>query len=82
MTIKDHLWELLDELPSGRYGLWTLTDMLNGITGHRSMPHTVKRMIVDYCDIAGASFTCVVHNKSIYAYKQGYKISGALTGKD
>ena len=79
-TIKAYLWELLDDLPSGKYGLWYLTDSLNIITGHRSMPHTVRRYIREYCEYSGAEFVCIVQNDAIYQYTQGYKIAGALIG--
>ena len=81
MTIKAALWEMLDDLPSGRYGLWTLTDSLNAITGHRTMPHTVRRYIKEYADASGAVFVCVVQNDAIYQYEPGYKIAGAFVDK-
>jgi ribosomal protein L32 len=77
MTIKATLWEMMDSLPAGQYGLWTLTDTLNQKTGHRTMPHTVCRYAKEYADAAGAEFYCVVHNESIYQYEPGYKIAGA-----
>lgn len=81
-TIKAHLWLMLDNLPSGNYGLWYLTDTLNLITGHRTMPHTVRDYCKDYAERAGGSFKCVVHNDSIYAYESGAKIAGSLGGKE
>ncbi len=82
MTIKSALFALMDDLPAGHYGLWDITDMLNLRTGRRTMPHTVRRYLADYCDIAGASFTCVVNANSIYEYVPGFKVSGSLEGKE
>jgi hypothetical protein len=81
VTIKAALWYMMDDLPAGRYGLWTLTDMLNVQTDHRTMPHTVKRYIREYCDVAASEFTCVVQNDSIYLWTPGYKISGSFIDK-
>jgi len=81
MTIKAALWQMMDDLPSGRYGLWTLTDMLNVQTDHHTMPHTVKRYIKEYADISGAGFICVVQNKSIFEYAPGCKIAGSFIDK-
>lgn len=71
---------MMDNLPPGRYGLWTLTDMLNDITGHRTMCHTVRDYCKDYAERAGGSFKCVIHNDSIYEYIAGVKIAGSLSG--
>jgi len=81
MQIKSTLWKMMDELPVGRYGLWTLTDALNALTGQRTMPHTVKRYIKEYADISGAGFICVVQNDAIYQYDPGHKIAGAYVDK-
>jgi hypothetical protein len=81
-TIKAYLWEMLDNLPSGKYGLWYLTDTLNLITGRRTMCHTVRDYCKDYASRAGGSFKCVVHNDSIYEYIAGVKITGSLGGKE
>lgn len=81
MTVKAALWQMMDDLPAGRYGLWVLTDMLNGITRQHTMPHTVKRYIKEYADYAGADFACIVQNKSIFEYTPGVKISGAYIDK-
>ena len=81
-SIKQTLFAMLDDLPSGRYGLWTITDALNDVTKLRTMPHTVKSYCKEYADAAGAEFRCVVNAKSIYEYTSGYKIAGALEGKE
>lgn len=81
-SVRSELFKYLDELPPGRYGLWPLTDSINLITEHRTMPHQVKAYCKDYADRAGAEFRCVLPRNSIYEYVPGVKIAGALEGKE
>jgi hypothetical protein len=81
MTIKETLYQMMDDLPAGRYGMWDLTDKLNSITGARTQPHQVKRYCKQYADASGSDFICVVPNKSIFEYVPNCKIAGSFVDK-
>lgn len=82
MTIKAHLWELLDDMPSRIISGWQLYDMMYARTGKNTYPSKLLDYARDYCDRAGGSFECIDRAESKYLYKPGFKISGSLSGKE
>jgi hypothetical protein len=82
MTVASALYNFLDTLPECNISGWKLFDELVAITGRETYPNTLLQYARRYADMAGAEFVCVDRNKSVYHYKPGYKISGALGGKE
>ena len=82
MTIREAVTEILDDSPETVFSLWGLTDAVCFAVGSRTMPHTVRAACKDYADAAGALFYCVDRSHSKYKYVPGFKIAGALTGRE
>lgn len=81
-SIKSTLYRYLDNLPESDVSLWGITDIIQARTGTRVMPHTIKAYCKEYADAAGAEFTIKRQNESIYHFTPGFKIAGALGGKE
>ena len=82
MTLKAAVYFYLDEQPEQIFSLWGLTDLIGFTVGRRVMPHTVRAACKDYADASGAEFYCVDNAHSRYKYVPGFKIAGALTGRE
>lgn len=82
MTIKAHLWELFDEMPSRVISGWDLYDLMHAKTGEKTYPPNLLKYAKDYADRAGAKFECIDRAESKYLYVPGVKISGSLSGKE
>lgn len=82
MTIKAHLWELLDSLPRGIISGWDLYDLMFARTHEKTYPPNLIKYAKDYADRAGGSFVCVCRAESKYLYEPGVKIAGSLSGKE
>jgi len=82
MTLKAAVYFYLDEQPEQIFSLWGLTDLIGLTVGRRVMPHTVRAACKDYADASGAEFYCVDNAHSRYKYIPGFKIAGALTGRE
>jgi hypothetical protein len=78
MTIKEHLWELLDSLKECDISGWRLFDMMYSRTGKKTYPSKLLDYCREYASISGAIFSCVDHKKSKYHYTPGIKISGGI----
>lgn len=82
MTIREAVTEILDTSPETVFSLWWITDSVGFAVGSRTMPHTVRAACKDYADASGAEFYCVDNAHSRYKYVPGFKIAGALTGRE
>lgn len=82
MTLKAAVYSFLDDQPEQTFSLWGLTDLIGFTVGRRVMPHTVRDACKTYADAAGAEFYCVDRAHSKYKYVPGFKIAGALKGKE
>ena len=82
MTIREIVTDLLDNSPETVFSLWGLADTVGLRKGERTMPHTVREACRDYADRAGAEFYCVDRKRSQYKYVPGFRISGALEGRE
>ena len=82
MTLKAAVYSYLDEQPEQVFSLWGLSDLMGFAVGRRVMPHTVRAACKDYADASGAEFYCVDNAHSRYKYVPGFKIAGALEGKE
>ena len=79
MSVKSELWLYLDTLPAITISSWALYNVMFNRTGRHTLPSTLLSYARTYCDIAGADFTCIDNQRSIYKYVPGCKISGAIT---
>ena len=82
MTVTQCVHKVLDDLPPCLISGWDLHDRVFSEIGHKAYPSTLLKMARDYADMAGAEFICVDRHQSLYKYKPGYKIAGALGGKE
>ena len=82
MTLKAAVYSYLDEQPEQVFSLWGISDLIGYTVGRRVMPHTVRAACKDYADASGAEFYCVDNAHSRYKYVPGFKIAGALTGRE
>ena len=82
MTLNAAVYSYLDEQPEQVFSLWGLSDLMGFAVGRRVMPHTVRAACKDYADASGAFFYCVDNAHSRYKYVPGFKIAGALEGKE
>ena len=83
MTIRESVTEILDSSPESVISLWGITDQVSHDTGGRRMPHTVRDACKTYADASGSEFYCVDRAHSKYKFiPSGYKLSGALTGRE
>lgn len=82
MTIKDNLYELLDNFPESVLSGWDLFDLMYFRTGAKTYPSNLIKYAKEYCDASGGSFECINRAKSMYRYVPGLKIAGALKGKE
>ena len=80
--VKSSLYAYLDTLPACNVGAWELFAAMQARTGRKTMPATLLSYARDYADASGASFVCVDPAESRYKFEQGYKIAGALTGRE
>ena len=81
MTNKQIIFNILDKLKEGTYYGWELENIVHTETlknNKRPYVSTILSYTREYCSISGATFNCIDRNKSLYEYKQGYKISGAI----
>ena len=78
MTIKAALFAILDTLPERDISGWQLFDMATDDTRFCTYPSTLLQYAREYCQLSGATMTPVDHNRSIYHFIPGARISGAI----
>lgn len=74
MTIKQSLFAILDDLPERDISGWQLFAMMPG----HNYPSTLLQYAREYCQLSGATMTAIDHQRSVYHFVPGVRISGAL----
>jgi hypothetical protein len=74
MTTKAELFSLLDHFSERDISGWQLYELDDGHT----YPSTLLQYAREYCKLSGATMTIVNHQKSIYHFVPGVRISGAI----
>jgi len=77
MTVKAHLWELLDSMDERKISGWALFEMMQARTGRMTYPQTLLDYVREYADVSGALFVCIDPVRSVYLYRPGFKIAGS-----
>ena len=74
MTAKAQLFAILDTIPERDISGWQLFDMMPDY----AYPSTLLQYAREYCKLSGATITPIDHQKSIYHFIPGARISGAI----
>ena len=74
MTAKSALFAILDNLPERDISGWQLFDTMPDY----AYPSTLLQYAREYCKLSGATMTPIDHQKSIYHFIPGARISGAI----
>jgi len=82
MTVRQYLFQYLDDSPEKLIFGWDIYDEIKALTGRETCPTTLIKYCKEYADISGADFICVDRQRSLYRYVPGYKIAGCLTGRE
>ena len=82
MTIREIVTDLLDNSPERFFLLGKLTYWAGKRHGHEVKRRQVYEACRDYADRAGAEFYCVDRKRSQYRYVPGFRIAGALEGRE
>jgi len=82
MTVRQSLFQYLDDSPEKLLSGWDIYDEIKAMTGRETYPTTLIKYCKEYADMSGADFICVDRQRSLYRYVPGYKIAGCLTGRE
>lgn len=74
MTAKAQLFSILDNLPERNLSGWQLFAMMPG----NNYPSTLLQYAREYCQLSGATMTAINHQRSVYHFVPGVRISGAI----
>lgn len=77
-SIKSQLWEYFDTCGSRLITGWELYRAMADRTGRHTYPETLLQYVREYADVSGAEFVCMDRVKSLYRFKPGAKIAGAI----
>lgn len=78
MTIRAAVFDILDHLPPGDISGWKLFDLVQKETGRKPYPPTLLQYAREYARLSGADFNVVDPARSVYHYRPGVEIAGAI----
>lgn len=78
MTIKAAVFGILDHMPPRTISGWELFELAHKETGQKTYPSTLLQYAREYAELSGASFKPLDPARSIYLYRPGIEISGAI----
>lgn len=80
-SITRQVYEYLDGCESLDFSGWSLYERMACATGRHTYPSTLLKMVRNYCDITGATLTCVDRAKSKYHYERNIVLGGAFVDR-
>lgn len=78
MSIRQTLFEYLDNRPAGFISGWELFQDMAKATGRKTYPATLLEYARVYATLSGAEFRCIDNQESRYYYHPGASIAGAI----
>ena len=77
-SIRQALFAYLDSSPAGDISGWELFEAIARKTGRKTYPATLLEYARDYAELSGAEFACIDQEHSVYRFKPGCAIAGAI----